>query len=109
MGSPRPVRWQVHRRLYQGREVGGGGLVGCIPLPSSIPQVLVDELLAESPVTSSRAQAVAEAERTSLLANRSAVQDRRTRAIDLYTRAKLSDDEFDAIAAEVEQELKGAG
>ena len=68
------------------------------------PQVLVDELLAESNDIESRA--VAEAERASLLANRSAVQDRRTRAIDLYTRAKLSDDEFDAIAADVEQELK---
>ena len=67
------------------------------------PQVLVDELLAES--SDQRAQAVAEAERTSLLANRSLVQERRTRAIDLYTRAKLSDDEFDAIAADVEQEL----
>ena len=61
-------------------------------------------MLAES--SDQRAQAVAEAERASLLANRSAVQDRRTRAIDLYTRAKLSDDEFDAIAADVEQELK---
>ena len=40
---------------------------------------------------------------TPLLANRSAVQDRRTRAIDLYTRGKLSEVEFDAIAAEVEQ------
>ena len=68
------------------------------------PQVLVDELLAES--SDQRAQAVAEAERTSLLANRSAAQERRKRAIDLYTRAKLSDDEFDAIAADVEQELK---
>ena len=68
------------------------------------PDELIDELLAES--SDQRAQAVAEAERASLLANRSAVQDRRTRAIDLYTRAKLSDDEFDAIAADVEQELK---
>ena len=68
------------------------------------PDELIDELLAES--SDQRAQAVAEAERASLLANRSAVQDRRKRAIDLYTRAKLSDDEFDAIAADVEQELK---
>ena len=68
------------------------------------PQVLIDELLAES--SDQRAQAVAEAERDSLLANRSAVQDRRKRAIDLYTRAKLSDDEFDAIAADVEREIR---
>ncbi len=68
------------------------------------PDELTDELLAES--SDQRAQAVAEAERASLLANRSLVQDRRTRAIDLYTRGKLSDDEFDAIAADVDQELK---
>ena len=68
------------------------------------PSDLVDELLAES--SDAGAQAVAEAERDSLLANRCAVQERRKRAIDLYTRAKLSDDEFDAIAADVEQELK---
>ena len=68
------------------------------------PQVLVDELLAESNDIESRA--VAEAERASLLANRSAAQDRRKRAIDLYTRAKLSEVEFDAIAADVERELK---
>ena len=55
-----------------------------------------------------RAQAVAEAERVTLcIAARSAAQQlRRKRAIDLYTRAKLSDDEFDAIAADVERELK---
>ena len=68
------------------------------------PDELTDELLAES--SDKGAQAVAQAERDSLLANRSAVQDRRRRAIDLYTRAKLSDDEFDAIAADVERELK---
>ena len=68
------------------------------------PSELVDELLDES--SDVGAQAVAEAERASLLANRSAVQERRKRAIDLYTRGKLSDDEFDAIAADVEQELK---
>ena len=65
-----------------------------------------DELLAESPMTSRSHSAVAEAERDSLLANRSAVQERRTRAIDLYTRGKLSEVEFDAIAADVERELK---
>ena len=68
------------------------------------PDELTDELLAES--SDQGAQAVAEAERDSLLANRSAVQDRRTRAIDLYTRGKLSEIEFDAIAADVERELK---
>ncbi len=68
------------------------------------PQVLVDELLAESNDIESRA--VAEAERASLIDARDAAQLRRKRAIDLYTRAKLSDDEFDAIAADVEQELK---
>ena len=65
------------------------------------PQVLVDELLAESNDIESRA--VAEAERASLIDARDAAQLRRKRAIDLYTRAKLSDDEFDAIAADVEQ------
>ena len=60
-----------------------------------------------SPMTSdAENHAIAEAERDSLLANRSAVQERRTRAIDLYTRAKLSEVEFDAIAADVERELK---
>ena len=104
-GPPRPVRWQVHRRLHQGREVlEDGRLVGCIPLPSSIPQVLVDELLAESNDIESRA--VAEAERASLIDARDAAQLRRKRAIDLYTRAKLSDDEFDAIAADVEREIR---
>ena len=68
------------------------------------PDELTDELLAES--SDKGAQAVAQAERASLLANRSAVQDRRRRAIDLYTRGKLSDTEFDAIAADVERELK---
>ena len=68
------------------------------------PSDLVDELLAES--SDQRAQAVAEAERDSLLANRSLVQERRKRAIDLYTRGKLSEVEFDAIAADVDQELK---
>ena len=68
------------------------------------PDELTDELLADDSDAENRA--VAEAERASLLANRSAAQHRRKRAIDLYTRAKLSDDEFDAIAAEVEQELR---
>ena len=69
------------------------------------PNDLVDELLAES--NDAASHAVSQAERDSLhRRNRSAVQERRTRAIDLYTRGKLSDDEFDAIAADVEQELK---
>ena len=67
------------------------------------PNDLVDELLAESNDIESRA--VAQAERASLIDARSAAQHRRKRAIDLYTRAKLSDDEFDAIAADVEREL----
>ena len=70
----------------------------------SEPQVLVDELRAES--SDVQSQAVAEAERAALLDARNAAQDRRKRAIDLYTRAKLSDTEFDAIAADVEQELQ---
>ncbi len=68
------------------------------------PDELTDELLADD--SDAENHAIAEAERDSLLANRSAVQDRRTRAIDLYTRAKLSEVEFDAIAADLEQELK---
>ncbi len=68
------------------------------------PDELTDELLADD--SDAENHAIAEAERDSLLANRSAVQDRRTRAIDLYTRAKLSEIEFDAIAADVERELK---
>ena len=68
------------------------------------PQVLVDELLAESNDIESRA--VAEAERASLIDARDAAQLRRKRAIDLYTRAKLSEVEFDPIAADVERELK---
>ena len=68
------------------------------------PSDLVDELLAESNDIESRA--VAEAERASLIDARSAAQHRRKRAIDLYTRGKLSEVEFDAIAADVERELK---
>ena len=68
------------------------------------PDELTDELLADD--SDAENHAIAEAERDSLLANRSAVQDRRTRAIDLYTRGKVSEVEFDAIAADVERELK---
>ena len=68
------------------------------------PDELTDELLADD--SDAENHAIAEAERDSLLANRSAVQDRRKRAIDLYTRGKLSEVEFDAIAADLEQELK---
>ena len=70
----------------------------------SDPGPLIDELLAESNDIESRA--IAEAERASLIDARDAAQLRRTRAIDLYTRGKLSEVEFDAIAADVEQELK---
>ena len=70
----------------------------------SEPSDLVDELLAES--SDAQSQAIAEAERAALLDARSAAQDRRKRAIDLYTRAKLSDTEFDAVAADVDRELK---
>ena len=69
----------------------------------SDPGSLIDELLAESDDAQTRA--AAEAERSTLIAARDAAQLRRKRAIDLYTRAKLSDDEFDAIAAEVDREL----
>ena len=68
---------------------------------STPPDKLVDELLTES--NDAGARAVAEAERVSLLAARDAAADRRKRAIDLYTRAKLSEDEFDAVAADVER------
>ena len=67
------------------------------------PDKLVDELLTES--NDAGARAAAEAERVSLLAARDAAADRRTRAIDLYTRAKLSEIEFDAVAADVKREL----
>ena len=61
------------------------------------PDELTDELLAES--SDQGAQAVAEAERDSLLVYSIAPQSRmrRTRAIDLYTRGKLSEVEFDAM------------
>ena len=70
----------------------------------SQPQDLIDELLDES--NDAQARAVAEAERVTLTAARDAAQERRKRAIDLYTRGSISSVEFDAIAAEVEQELK---
>ena len=68
------------------------------------PDELTDELLADD--SDAENHAIAEAERASLLDARSAAQERRTRAIDLYTRGKLSEVEFDAIAADVERELK---
>ncbi len=73
------------------------------PASLSTPDELTDELLAESNDIESRA--VAEAERASLIDARDAAQLRRTRAIDLYTRGKLSEVEFDAVAADVEREL----
>ncbi len=69
------------------------------------PQDLVDELLAESPVTA-RPRCRRGRTRLPLAQSLRSPGLRRKRAIDLYTRAKLSDDEFDAIAADVEQELK---
>ena len=68
------------------------------------PEDLIDELLADS--NDAQTRAVTEAERVTLTAARDAAQDRRKRAIDLYTRAKLSEVEFDAIAADVERELR---
>ena len=94
----------MHRRLHQGRAFGGHVVWSDVSRFLIDPSDLVDELLADD--SDAENHAIAEAERDSLLANRSAVQDRRTRAIDLYTRAKLSEIEFDAIAADVERELK---
>ena len=68
----------------------------------SEPEDLIDELLAESDDAQTRA--AAEAEHSTLIAARDAAQDRRKRAVDLCTRGKLSEVEFDAIAAEVEKE-----
>ena len=68
------------------------------------PEDLIDELLADS--NDAQTRAVTEAERVTLTAARDAAQDRRKRAIELYTRGKVSEVEFDAIAAEVERELK---
>ena len=68
------------------------------------PDELVDELLAES--SDQRVPAPSRKPNAPPCSPIAAAQDRRKRAIDLYTRAKLSDDEFDAIAADVEQELK---
>ena len=70
----------------------------------SDPGSLIDELLAESDDAQTRA--AAEAERVTLTAARDAAQDRRKRAIELYTHGKVSEVEFDAIAAEVDRELE---
>ena len=70
----------------------------------SQPADLIDELLDES--NDAQARAVAEAERVTLTAAREAAQERRMRAIDLYTRGSISSVEFAAIAAEVQQERK---
>ncbi len=70
----------------------------------SDPGSLIDELLAES--NDAQTRAAAEAERSTLIAARDAAQDRRKRAIELYTHGKVSEVEFDDIAADVEQELK---
>ena len=70
----------------------------------SQPADLIDELLDES--NDAQARAVAEAERVTLTAARDAAQERRMRGIDLYTRGSISSVEFNAIAAEVQQERK---
>ena len=70
----------------------------------SEPQDLIDELLAES--NEAEARAAVEADHTTLTAARDAARDRRKRAFDFYSRGKVSEDEFDAIAAEVDQELQ---
>ena len=70
----------------------------------SQPQDLIDELLDES--NDAQARALAEAERVTLTAAREAAQERRMRGIDLYTRGSISSVEFNAIAAEVQQERK---
>ena len=68
------------------------------------PEDLIDELLADS--NDAQTRAVTEAERVTLIAARDAAQDRRKRAIELYTHGKVSEVEFDAIAAEVERQLE---
>ena len=68
------------------------------------PEDLIDELLADS--NDAQTRAVTEAERVTLIAARDAAQDRRKRAIELYTRGAVTDVEFDAIAAEVERQLE---
>ena len=69
----------------------------------SDPGSLIDELLAESDDAQTRA--AAEAERSTLIAARDAAQLRRFRALDLYTRGKIPESDFDAITAEVDREL----
>ena len=69
----------------------------------SEPEDLIDELLADS--NDAQTRAVAEAERVTLTAARDAAQDRRFRALDIYTRGKIPESDFDAITAEVDREL----
>ena len=69
----------------------------------SDPGSLIDELLAESDDAQTRA--AAEAERSTLIAARDAARDRRFRALDIYTRGKIPESDFDAITAEVDREL----
>ena len=70
----------------------------------SEPADLIDELLAESDDAQTRAPA--EAERSTLIAARDAARDRRFRALDIYTRGKIPESDFDAITAEVDRELE---
>ena len=104
----------AHRGPFAGKCIGASikgehledvGLVRCFPLPYSIPDELVGRAT-RGVHSDAENHAIAEAERDSLIDARDAAQLRRKRAIDLYTRAKLSEIEFDAIAADVERELK---
>ena len=67
------------------------------------PGDLLDELLDDTGDIG--AGAVIEAERTTLSAARTAAEDRRKRALDLYTRGKISEGDFDDIAREVKTEV----
>ena len=90
----------------KGDLAGDRGLVGCIPLPYQSRRTHRRVAGRESSDIESHSAVARGRTRLPARRNRSAAQDRRKRAIDLYTRAKLSEVEFDAIAADVEQELK---
>ena len=67
------------------------------------PGDLVDELLDDTGDIG--ASAVIEAERITLSGARTAAEDRRKRALDLYTRGKISEEDFDDIARAVKTEV----
>ena len=67
------------------------------------PGDLVDELLDDT--RDIGASAVIEAERITLSGARTAAEDRRKRALDLYTRGKISEEDFDDIARAVKTEV----